>query len=44
MIYILYNLLANNKTGDSASEDVKGILSGKDFTVKDITREGNLSQ
>lgn len=44
MIYILYNLLANNNTGDSASEDVKGILSGKEFTVKDIAREGNLTQ
>lgn len=43
MIYILYNLLANNKSGESASEEVKGILSGKEFTVKDITKEGNLS-
>ncbi|MCR5189204.1 MAG: hypothetical protein K6C97_09735 [Treponema sp.] len=44
MTYILYNLLANNNSGESASEEVKGILSGKEFTVKDITREGNLAQ
>lgn len=44
MIYILYNFLANNKNGQIASEEVKGILYEKEFVAKDIRSEGNLSQ